>query len=145
MSDTMGVSASGHVVGSPQDVKNLIETVMWPLNILTKVTDNVLVKKLYTILAKLVDSEPFLEAVDEIIGIFKKNPDVVPQPPTFTADVHAAHFMGSGIMAKVGAWCTANGHDVAAIPSWLMMVMSLVDWTKALRLLAKWFGVPLPV
>lgn len=136
-------ASTGLTVGTPADVKNLIETIMWPLNVLSKITEWDKAKKLYASLGKLVQSDPFLEAVSEIIDLFKKNPDVIPTPPAFTAEV-SQQFMASGVWQQVADWCAAHGFTLAKIPSWLMMIISMIDWKKALQLLMQWFDYILP-
>lgn len=136
-------ASTGMTVGTPADVKNLIETIMYPLNVLAKITDWDKAKKLYASLGKLVQSDPFLEAISEIIDLFKNNPDVIPTPPAFTAEV-SQQFMASGIWQQIADWCAAHGYTLAKIPSWLMMIVSMIDWPKALKLLMQFFDYIIP-
>ena len=139
--DIAAFASTGQTVGTPADVKNLIETIMWPLNVLAKITDWDKARGLYTALGKLIQSDPFLEAVSEIIDIFKNNPEAVPSPPMFTAEV-SQQFMSSGVWQQVAEWCAAHGYTLAKIPSWLMMIFSMIDWKKVLELLSKFFDKP---
>lgn len=132
------MASTGQLVGAPSDVKNLIETIMWPLSVLSKVTNWEAAKNFHIALSELVKSDAFLKAVSELIDLFKKNPNAISQTPQFVAEVPQS-FMGSAVFGDIARWCGDNGQLLSAIPSWMMMLFSMIDWKKVLELLTQFF------
>lgn len=145
--EVSAMASTGQLVGAPSDVKNIIETIMWPLSVLSKVTNWEAAKNFHIALGELVKSDAFLKAVSELIDLLKKNPNAISQTPQFVAEVPQS-FMGSAVFNDIFRWCADNNQLVSAIPSWLMMIFSMIDWKKVLELLTQWFDktppAPLP-